>query len=145
MIRVLSGSVIPVLGLGAAIMLLGPGQLIGPRGEPLVVDAPAASAIHQASFEGQPCATPLLFSEEDQLAGAEGAGVKALTITFGFGADGTAVAVEEGVTEPDADAAVVALFDADGRLVAIMPSRIDAAAATRADCPAADTPLPAGI
>jgi hypothetical protein len=145
MIRVLSGSVIPVLGLGAAIMLLGPDQLTGPRGEPLVVDAPTAAAVQRAGFDGQPCATPLLFSEEDRaLAEVEGAGVKALTITFGFGADGTAVEVEDGVTHPDSDAAVVVLFDAGGEIVAIMPSRINAAL-TRADCPSGDEPQPAGI
>jgi hypothetical protein len=140
MIRVLSGSVIPILGLGAAIALLGPDQLTGPRGEPLVVEAPAASALQPASFDGGTCALPLLLSEDDQLlakALAAGSGLTVVTLAVTIGADGSSVEVGEGVIDADADAVAFVILDAHGQIVAVTnpaPRRQHSAAENATGC-----------
>ena len=64
MIRLLLGSALPVLGLGAAATLLSPDLLTGPRGEPMMMAAPARSPrLQPASFDGDACAPTLLFAD----------------------------------------------------------------------------------
>ena len=63
MIRILLGSALPVLGIGAAATLLSPDILTAPRGEPLVMVAPADAALQPASFDGDACASTLLFAD----------------------------------------------------------------------------------
>lgn len=136
MIRTLFRPALPILGLGAAVVLLGPDMVTGPRGEPMVVAAPQAAALQDASFDGEGCALPLTL-ERGALPHDKADAAHMVTLAVRYGVGGPAVTIEKGTPAPDADAALVLLFDDDGRIVAV---------AEEAGClslPA--NPAPAGI
>ncbi|MGH6923081.1 MAG: hypothetical protein ACRED5_04860 [Propylenella sp.] len=149
MIRILFGSALPILGLGAAAVLLGPDLVTGPRGEPLVVAAPSAPVLQEASFDGAACSFPLILGEDfelvDRMKAAAGAHV--VTLAFRAGADGAPVAVVEmGVKR--SDAAIVLVFNDEGRIVAVArpPSERERKLAdSYAACLAGAETRPAGI
>jgi hypothetical protein len=152
MIRILFGSALPILGLGAATALLGPDLLTGPRGEPLVVAAPSTPVLQEASFDGTACPFPLILGEDfewaDRMRPAAGAHV--VTLAFRAGTDGAPVAVVEmGVKHARAaDAALVLVFDEEGRIVAVArpPSEHERKLAdSYAACLAGAETRPAGI
>jgi hypothetical protein len=121
MIRILFGSALPVLGLGAAVALLGPDLITGPRGEPLIVAAPGVATLQEASFDGAACAFPLILDGEYRPADpAElAAGAHVVTLAFRRGPHGTSVVIEKGATNPQADEAILLVFDDGGRIVAV--------------------------
>jgi len=145
MIRILVGSAIPVLGLGAATAFLGPDLVTGPRGEPLIVAAPPAAAVQDASFDGTGCAFPLLLQEEEGLpaeAAKQGADTRVVILAFGRGPAGPWIEVERGLTDPDAEIAAVLVFDGGGRIVAVTypPSQRERMMAGAAGCDGRATP-----
>lgn len=148
MIRILFGSALPILGLGAAVALLGPDMVTGPRGEPLTVAAPPAS-VHQASFDGAACASPLILYDEYELTdpARPAEALHVVTLAFRQDADGASLRVEDGATAPKADAALVLIFDDRGHIVAAThpPGLRERAQAYAADCIDDTAPAPAGI
>jgi hypothetical protein len=152
MIRILFGSALPILGLGVATALLGPDLVTGPRGEPLMVAGPKAASFQQASFDGAACGFPLVLGEE-ALPSADPtmptADTHVVTLAFRSGADGVSIAIERGATNPDADEALLLVFDDEGRIVALIhpPSlRERMLAETYAGCMDSDAkPAHAGI
>ncbi len=148
MIRILVGSAIPVLGLGAATALLGPDLVTGPRGAPLVVAAPPAAAFQEASFDGTGCALPLvLHGEEEGPAEAvkQGTRTRMVTLAFGRGPGGAWVEVQRGSTNTDAEIAAVLVFDGEGRIVAVTypPTQRDMAEADSVGCATSRSATPA--
>lgn len=121
MIRILFGSALPVLGLGAAAMLLGPDLVTGPRGEPMIVDAPAEATLQQASFDTTACPTPPMLDDEALFADQVelGVGMHVVTLAFRHTADGASMLVEQGVTHPYADEALIIVFDDQGRILTV--------------------------
>ena len=116
MIRVLLGSAAPLLGLGAAIALLGPDLVTGPRGEPLVVSSPARLALQPVLYEGDSCARSRAL--EADILRAQPA-MHVVTLALRYGPDGASIAVESGVAGAEADAALVLAFDGDGRILSV--------------------------
>jgi hypothetical protein len=121
MIRTLLGSALPVLGLGAAAMLLGPDLVTGPRGEPMIVESPAEAAFQPASFDATACPTPLLLDREAVLADEADPtiGVHTLTLAFRYDGGGVQMLFDEDAAETDADDALVIVFDAEGRILTV--------------------------
>ena len=109
------------LGLGLTAMLLGPDLVTGPRGEPMIVDAPAEATLQQASFDTTACPSPLMLDDEAVFAdqAPPGVGIHVVTLAFRYTADGASMLVEHGVTHPDADAALVIVFDDQGRILTV--------------------------
>ncbi len=151
MIRILFASALPVLGLSAAAALLGPDLLTGPRGEPLVVAGPSMGAFQPASFDGTACSYPLVLDATLPLADpAEAAeGSQAVTLAIRYDANRMSMVIEKGVTSPKADAALVLVFNEEGRIVSAGPApslRERMPARAVADClDRAAQPEPAGI
>ncbi len=116
MIRMLFGSALPILGLGAAMVLLGPDLLSGPRGAPIVVAAPSDATLQKASFDGTACALPLA-AEQDLLVAQPD--VNLVTLALRHGPDGASVAVEHGLAGAGADAVLVLALDGDGRILSV--------------------------
>lgn len=120
MIRILIGSALPILGLGAAVALVGPDFVTGPRGEPLVVAAPGAASLHEARFDGLAC--PPIFDIAKPLPSEmakQAAAGSIVTLSFRYGADGMSMTMEKGVSGADADAALLLVFDDTGRIVEV--------------------------
>lgn len=132
MIRVLLGSALPVLGIGAAAAFLGPDLLTGPRGEPLIVAAPDQAMLQPASLKGDSCAATL------HLAGVpdDSSGTRVVVLTLPSEPDDVAVAVEDFPRLPAAPKTVMLVFDEAGRLIAVGDPRTlqMQAAAALADC-----------
>ncbi len=129
MIRILFGSALSVLGLGAAATVLGPELVTGPRGEPLVVAAPQDAALQQASFDGAACASTLILDEEDLLhatpAQAATGGVHVVTLAFRSGVDGPSMVMEPGETDTGDGMGFVLVFDGAGRILSVTPTRAE--------------------
>jgi hypothetical protein len=119
--RILFGSALPILGLAAAAMLVGPDLVTGPRGEPMIVASPAEATLQQASFDTTVCPTPLLLDDEALLAdqAEPDVGTHVVTLAFRYTADGASMLVEDGATHPDADEALVIVFDDQGRILTV--------------------------
>ena len=138
MIRLVFGSALPVLGLGAAAALLGPDLLTGPRGEPLIVAAPDQAMLQPASFDGEACASSSIVPEGDE----PGHGLRIITFALPAETDDTAVAVEDYPGPGAIPKTVVLVFDKDGRIVAAgdpLSLQVQAAMAL-ADCIEAPEP-----
>ncbi len=136
MIRMLFGLALPILGLGAAMVLLGPDLLSGPRGAPIVVAAPSDATLQKASFDGTACALPLA-AEQELLLDQPEAATHFVTLALRYGPEGASVTVENGVAGAAADAAVVLAFDAERRIISVSEP---------VDClPGGETDLPARI
>jgi hypothetical protein len=127
MIRIVFGSALTVLGLGAAAALLGPDIVAGPRGEPLVVVAPDGAALQQASFDGTACAFSLILDEEDLLRSAPAqlaaGGTHVVTLAFRTREDGTSMILARGEAEPGEGPAFILVFDDAGRILSAAPTR----------------------
>jgi hypothetical protein len=136
MIRFLLGSALPVLGIGAAATLLSPDLLTGPRGEPLVMVAPADATLQPASFDGDACAPTLLFPDPSDPRAPSHSGMRIMAFALPAEPDDVAVAVEDFPRMPAPPRTVVLIFDAAGRLVgAGDPNSLGVqAAAGLADC-----------
>lgn len=110
MFRIVFGSALPVLSLGIAASFLGGGILNPPRGEPLVVAAPADARLQPASFDGEGCPSPLFFDETPALRhGFVGFAVRS-------SGEGIQVFVEDVRGGAPAQETIVLVFDAEGRL-----------------------------
>ena len=116
MIRILLGSAAPILGLGTAIALLGPDLVTGPRGEPLMVSSPASLALQPAHYDGEACARSLALEADILRAQPD---VHVVTLALRHGPDGASVAMEYGVAGVEADAALILIFDEDGRILSV--------------------------
>lgn len=121
MIRILLGSALPVFGLGAAAMLLGPDLVTGPRGEPMIVESPEAATFQPASFDTTVCPTPLLLDNEAVLADEANpaVGVHTLTLAFRYDSGGVQMLFDEDASGTDADDALVIVFDDAGRILTV--------------------------
>ena len=109
MIRTLVASALPVLGVGAALALVGPDLLAGPTGEPLRVASPQAAMIQPASFDASSCASTLL----------AGGGDTVSTRIVAFSEDaGFVVAIEAPQQAGSAGETLILIFDEAGRLIA---------------------------
>jgi hypothetical protein len=109
MIRTLVASALPVLGVGAAIALVGPDLIAGPTGEPLRVASHEGSMLHPASFDATSCTSALLAGADD----AAGTRIVAFTEDAGF-----VVVVETPHQVGSANETLVLIFNASGRLIA---------------------------
>ena len=118
MIRILLGSALPVLGIGAAATLLSPDILTAPRGEPLVMVAPGEAALQPASYNGDACASTLLFADPtaDPRAPTH-SGTRIVAFALPSGPSDVAVAVEDFPRAPAQPRTVVLIFDESGRLI----------------------------
>ena len=135
MIRLLLGSVLPVLGIGAAATLLSPDILTGPHGAPLVMVAPADATLQPASYDGDACAPTLLFADPSKPHPQGHSGMRIMAFAVPAGPDDVAVAVEDFPRVPAPPRTIVLIFDAEGRLVgAGDPNSFGAQAAGLADC-----------
>ena len=114
MIRILLGSVLPVLALGSAATLFSPDILTAPRGEPLVMAAPGDAALQPASFNGDTCASSLLLA--DPHAPSE-SGLRVMAFAVPTSPNDVAVAVEDFPRAPVPPRIVVLIFDEAGKLV----------------------------
>lgn len=141
MIRLVLGSALPVLGLGAAAALLGPDLLTGPRGEPLILVAADQAILQPASFNGEACVSMPVFSAPSETDQA-GSGIRVFAFTLPADTDNTAVAVEDFPRAGAIPKTVVLVFDKDGRIVAAgdpLSLQVQAAMAL-ADCIEAPEP-----
>jgi hypothetical protein len=148
MIRILLGSALPVLGIGAAATFLSPDLLTAPRGEPLVMVMPGDATLHSANYVGDACASTLLFADPsgDPRAPTR-AGTRIVAFALPTGPDDVAVAVEDFPRAPAEPRTVVLVFDEAGQLVSAGDANsLDVqAAAGLADCinpPAPDVHAP---
>lgn len=148
MIRVLLGSALPVLGIGAAATLLSPDILTGPRGEPLVMVAPADAALQPASYNGDACASTLLFADPSDPHAPTHSDTRIVAFALPSGPNDVAVAVEDFPRAPAEPRTVVLIFDEAGRLVSVGDANALGiqAAAGLADCinppkPGAQAPI----
>ena len=136
MIRVLLGSALSVLGIGA-VASLGPTLLASPQGEPLVMMAPDQPTLQAASYDGDACNSTLIFADPaDDANSAVHPGMRIVVFALPTDANDVAVAVEDFPSAPAAPQTVVLVFDAAGRLVSAgdpTSLQIEAAAAL-ADC-----------
>ena len=130
MIRVLLGSALSVLGIGA-VASLGPTLLSGPRGEPLVMTAPDQPTLQAANYDGDACGSTLVFADPADTQHPSGARI----VVFSLPANEheVALAVEDFPHAPAEPRTVVLVFDEAGRLIsADESSSLELAAA---DCP----------
>jgi hypothetical protein len=111
MIRILFGSALSILGLTTAVAVFGSDLVTGPRGEPLVVAAPGAAHVQQASFDGMACPPVVDFAKPRA---ADDAHV--VTLSFHYGPDGMMMSMAKGAKDTDADAALLLVFDDSGRI-----------------------------
>jgi hypothetical protein len=114
MIRILLGSVLPVLALGSAATLFSPDILTAPRGEPLVMAAPGDAALQPASFDGDTCASTLLLADPHA---PTGSGMRVMAFAVPTSPNDVAVAVEDFPRAPAPPRIVVLVFDESGKLV----------------------------
>jgi hypothetical protein len=135
MMRILLGSALPVLGIGAAATLLSPDLLTTPRGEPLVMAAPDGAALQPAKYEGDGCASTLLFTDPSD-PHAPTRAMRIVAFTLPTAPNDVAVAVEDYPRAPVPPRTVVLVFDESGRLVSAGdPDALGVqAAAGLADC-----------
>lgn len=138
MMRILFGSALPILGLGAAAAFIGPDLVSAPRGEPLVVAAPQNLALQRASFDGTACASTLVLGEDRLLQPGATGGAHVVTLAFRTDASGASVVIERGETDPADAPAVVLVFDDAGRILSVTPTQSERermlADAYAADC-----------
>lgn len=117
MIRILLGSALPVLGIGAAATLLSPDILTGPHGEPLVMVAPGDAAFQPASYNGDACASTPLFADPSDPHAPTHSGMRIAAFALPSDPNDVAVAVEDFPRAPAEPRTVVLIFDEAGRLV----------------------------
>ena len=147
MIRILLGSALPVLAVGAAATLLSPDILTAPRGEPLVMVAPAAAGLQPASYDGDGCDSTLLFADRFDPRTSTRSGMRIMAFALPASPDEVAVAVEDFPRAPALPRTVVLIFDESGRLISVGDAEalgVEAAAGL-ADCidlPEADVRKP---
>jgi len=145
MIRFVLGSAFAVGGLGLALAFTGPDLVTGISGAPMIVKSEGQVSLDAARFEGDTCASTLLYGESPAT-GDGPAGMR--LVAFGLRADGSLI--ELGMRDaPAADGAPLAtvalLFDEDGKLVAISKPEALAPAAAHGACASAPTPSGAPI
>ena len=117
MIRILLGSALPVLGIGAAATFLSPDLLTAPRGEPLVMVVPGDATLQPANYAGDACASTLLFADpsgETHAPMPSGARIVVFALRR---ARMMMRAVEDFPRAPAPPRTVVLIFDESGRLV----------------------------
>jgi hypothetical protein len=119
MIRVFLGSALSLGGVALATMLAGPDLVTGVNGAPMIVHSEDRVSLEAALFDGDTCASTLLYGENPE-AGGEPAGIR--LVALGLRADGDII--ELGMRDtPGMDGApravVAVLFDEAGRLVAV--------------------------
>ena len=133
MIRILLGSVLPVLALGSAATLFSPDILTGPGGDPLVMAASGAAALQPANFDGETCASSLLLADPHA---STQSGMRIMAFAVPTSPNDVAVAVEDFPRAPAPPRIVVLVFDESGRLVSAGdPDSLGVdAAANLADC-----------
>jgi hypothetical protein len=136
MIRILLGSALPVLGVGAAATLLSPDILTAPRGEPLVMMAPGEATLQPTNYNGDACASTLLFADPSDPRAPTHSGMRIMAFAVPASPNNVAVAVEDFPRAPAPPRTVVLVFDENGRLVSAHDSSaLDAeVAAGLADC-----------
>jgi hypothetical protein len=117
MLRVLLSSALPVLGIGLAAASLSPNLLAGPGGDPLILTAPAGTSLQAANFDGEVCASSLLFA--GPLSGdGPMAGTRILAFALRSGENDVAVAIEDYSAPGQPAKTVVLVFDDIGNLLA---------------------------
>jgi hypothetical protein len=137
MIRILLGSALPVLGIGAAATFLSPDLLTAPRGEPLVMVVPGDATLQPASYDGDDCGSTLLFADPSgETHDPMPSGARIVVFALPAGPNDVAVAVEDFPRAPAQPRTVVLIFDEAGRLISAGDSdSLDVeAAAGHADC-----------
>ena len=117
MIRILLGSVLPVLALGSAATLFSPDILTAPRGAPLVMAAPGDASLQPAKFDGDACASTLLFADPSDPQAPRNSGMRIMAFAVPASPNDVAVAVEDFPRAPAPPRTVVLVFDENGRLV----------------------------
>lgn len=119
MIRILLGSAVPLLAIGLAAASIGP-SLFAPRGEPIVVAAPAASGFELASLDGEACASTRLLAGEAPAPDGAGSATRIVALALQSGPDHISVAIQEIPADaPGAGATILLLLDVSGRIVAV--------------------------
>ena len=117
MLRVLLASALPVLGIGLAAASLSPNLLAGPGGDPLILIAPADASLQAANFDGEACASSLLFAGPLSADGSM-AGTRIVAFALRSGDRNVAVAVEDYSVPGQPPNTVVLVFDDLGNLLA---------------------------
>jgi hypothetical protein len=117
MIRILLGSALSVLGVGAAATLLSPDILTAPRGEPLVMVKQGDAALQPASYNGDACGSTLLFADPSDPHAPARSGMRIVAFALPSGPNDVAVAVEDFPRAPAEPRTVVLVFDESGRLI----------------------------
>ena len=143
MIRVLFGSALSFLGLGAAVAILTPNLVTGPRGEPMIMAGPGQATLQAASFDGGACAPTLLFA--GPLGAGDAAGAHIIAFALRTGARGVAIEVKDFPGATQKSNTVVLIFDEAGRLVSVGdPESLHAQARAKIgiDCETQETRAP---
>jgi hypothetical protein len=135
MIRVLLGSAFPVVGLALVAAFTGPDLVTGLSGAPMIVAGDERLRLSTAGFEGDACASTLLFAEK------QNARPSLRVVAMALQPDGRDLEIGirdiQGASGAPTET-VVFLFDDKGRLVSISrPVGAAAPAATAQTCPEA--------
>jgi hypothetical protein len=138
MIRALLGAAFPIVGLALAAAFAGPDLVTGTSGAPMIVSGGDHVSLASANFNGEACASTLLYGETPDADKDEGVRVVAVAL------QPNGRTIELGTSEtPGADGTiretVLLLFDDKGQLVsASRPAEMQAAA--HGDCVKAPKP-----
>ena len=145
MIRVLLGSVFSLGGLALAAALAGPDLVTGMAGAPMVVNGGGHVSIEAARFDGDACASTLLFGAPPATSD-EPARVRVIALALRPDGEVIELGMRDTPGTNGAPTATVAiLFDEHGRLVAISkPTALQPAAAAYAPCLTAPEEAPSG-
>jgi hypothetical protein len=127
MIRVLLGSALAFVGLGAAVASFGPDLFAGPRGDPLVMVTPGDDGFQAASFNGGGFGATLLLATPNDV-GLPSFSSEIMAFTLRMNADTIAVVIGDLAGATEGSQPVVLVFDSAGGLVSAEdPASIDAA------------------
>jgi hypothetical protein len=117
MIRIVLGSVLPLLAVGAAATLLSPDLLTAPRGKPLVMASSGTSSVQAARYNGDACASSLLLAGPTHPHAPKQTNLQIMAFAVPTSGNDLAVAVEDFPRVPALPRIVVLVFDEAGRLV----------------------------